>query len=91
MKGEKYERVEYVFEDDFYTDKTCNDCLSIVKEFFCGGCCIDTMYEDFELHLEEIDGQIKSECLERLTPRAKAKVIDMIDSIWAREANYIKE
>ena len=79
--GEEYEYVSGIWDGDFDTYKTCIDCLSIRDNFFCNG-----YYYEFEEalmeHLNVIDGNVDSECIEGLTHNAKARIIDMIDKIW---------
>jgi hypothetical protein len=81
---EHYEYVSGIWGDCFDTYKTCVDCLSIRKAFFCGSYCFE-FQDDLYYHLENVDGQVKSECLEALTPAARSYIIDMIDEIWEDE------
>lgn len=88
--GEKYEYASGCWEAGWKHFKTCSDCLSVRKEFFCGGLLFAHMYNDLYYHIEDMDGNIKSECLNKLTPRAKSKVIGMIDSYFA-ECDKLRE
>lgn len=81
--GEKYEYHRGVMHDEVpQVYKTCVDCVSIRNEFFCGSWCYEMILEDLRTHIDEIDGQISSDCLLRLTPGARDMVIDMVDDYF---------
>ena len=61
---------------------TCADCLSIRDEFFCDGWGYRSVLEDVAQHVYELEGEISSECLLALTPRAREMIIDMIDDTF---------
>ena len=75
-----YEKIVTVEDGGLYTYKTCEDCLSIRDAFFC-----TSYYFEFigplQEHIYAIDGNVSSECIESLTPRAKERIIDMIDYV----------
>lgn len=81
-KGEKYEVYNGVFDGDFFTSKTCPDCLSARNEFFCGGYCLESIWDDIRTHIFELEGEISSECIARLTPRSREKLIEIIDDCF---------
>lgn len=83
--GEKYENMAGIWEHGFDNYKTCIDCLSIRKEFFCDGWFYGLIYEDLWEHISEVDGQISADCILSLSPRAKETVLDMIDRLWEDE------
>ena len=64
------------------TYHTCLDCLSIINEFFCDGWCYGACLESLEEHIEDMDGNILSECIVSLTKKAKDRVCDMIEKCW---------
>jgi hypothetical protein len=70
------------YHDEVSTYHTCGDCLSIRAEFFCAGWAFGMMFEDVGTHIDEVYGEISSECLAALTPTARGWVIDMIDEVW---------
>ena len=68
---------------DIFVGVTCLDCLSVRNEMFCEGFCWGAIWEDVNEHISDVEGQISSECLEALTPGARAMMIDSIDECWA--------
>lgn len=88
---EPFEEYEYacgMWENCFNVFKTCSDCLSIRKEFFCGGFEYEGMKMLLWEHLQEMDGDVSEDCLNifsALTPRAKSMVCEMIEQIWDDE------
>lgn len=80
--GEKYEYVSGKWEGCFDTFKTCEDCLSIRSSFFCEGYMFGGMFEMLSEHIDEMDGEISSDCIVDLTPAARAKVCEMIEREW---------
>jgi len=81
-KGEQYEYVSGLCDGDFFTHKTCTDCASIRGSFFCESWNYGQILEDLRYHLDDLDGQVSSDCVTSLTPRAKEMVLDMIQKIW---------
>jgi len=86
---EKYEHVSGKW-DDIQTYKTCLDCVSVRKSFFCEGYYHLNIWESVGEHLLEIDGELSSECLLSLTPRAREKVCDIIEEVF-EELNEMDE
>ena len=82
LPAEEYEHVSGKWEGQVETYKTCQDCLSIRREFFCEGFFYEQMFEYLHEHLNEIYGQVSSDCLLALTPAAMTKVCGMIDRLW---------
>jgi hypothetical protein len=80
--GDTYER--YVGKDNgsAWTAKTCQNCLSIRDEFVCGSWLFGELLNMVGEHVEDMEGEISSECLLRITPVARGVVIDMIDECW---------
>ena len=83
--GETYEAFSGKWEGDFHTFKTCTDCLSIRHAFFCESWICGETYQDLWEHISEVDGQISTDCILSLSPRAKERVLDMIDRLWEDE------
>ncbi len=65
------------------TYNTCLDCVSVSDEFFCEGYAFTQLWRDVVLHVVSLRGEISSECLEDLTPRAKAMLVKLIDKALA--------
>jgi len=89
-KGEKYEYYAGNY-DGFFTHKTCTDCLSVREEFFCSGFGFGAIWEDVWEHVQELDGNISSECLAKLTPRAREKICDYVQEAWDEEIDECEE
>lgn len=88
-KGDVYEH--YVGKESesgpTVTFFTCADCLSIRDEFFCGSWVFGLVLDDLAAHINDVDGEVSSECLLRLTKKARERVIDMIDEVF-KEIDY---
>ena len=82
LPGEKYECFSGCWDRIFNTHKTCSDCLSIRKTFFCYGCCFGMMLEFLHEHIRDFGGEISSDCIIPLTKAARDKVCDMIEAMW---------
>ena len=80
--GDTYEYYKGVCEGDFFTNKTCLDCLSIREVFFTGGYYFGQILEAFNEFVQETQGQIDEDCISRLTPKSQRMVCMDIDEIW---------
>lgn len=78
-KGEQHEVFSGLMEGHWHTYRTCQDCISARKAFFRFGCYFTFVWEEIEEHLRFAD--ITVCCLEKLTPAARAKVIELIDEV----------
>ncbi len=76
-KGEQHEMFSGAIDGHWVTYRTCMDCISARDAFFCNGWYWTMIWEDIRDHLEWTD--IDLCCLEKLTPVARAKVVDIID------------
>ena len=83
--GETYETFSGKWNFTFSTHKTCIECLSIRNAFFCESWIFGKIHEDLWEHIMDLAGQISAECILSLSPRAKEKVLDMIDRLWEDE------
>lgn len=84
VRGEEYEHTTICFEGCWNRHKTCVDCVSIRKAFFCHGWEFNRIWEYLNEHIQATDGQISSDCLLALTPSAREDVLDRIDAYWAQ-------
>lgn len=83
LEGDQYERfVGQIHGEKPEVFRTCFDCISLRNEFFCEGWCFGIILVDIALHVKDCDGEISSECLQRLTPGARETVIEMIDQVF---------
>lgn len=80
--GEQYENYSGKWNGNFDYFKTCSDCLSVRKSFFCNGHEFTSMYSNLAYHIEYMKGEISSDCITSLTPRARATVCEMIERDW---------
>jgi len=81
--GEKYEFARLKYDGRWSSYVTCRDCESIRDSFFCDGWLFETLLDDLQEHINAMNGEIASECLEPLTLRAREMVCDMIEKAWA--------
>jgi hypothetical protein len=82
LKNEKYEKVDAASDGIFYHHKTCEDCFSVARSFFCNGLIHGRLWSDLEYHVRDIGGQVSSDCLVPLTKTAREKVCDLIEELW---------
>ncbi len=80
--GEKYEYYFGKTDGESFYSITCLDCVSIRESFFCDGYNFGGTYVYLEEHINEMDGEISSDCIIGLTPRAKDIVCGMIEKCW---------
>lgn len=83
-RKEKYQHIKGMFEGDFFTHKVCSDCQSVIKTFFCGWS-QGSVWDDLYTYFYDESDYINWKQLEKVTPVAKDKILDMIQKIWDRE------
>ena len=78
--GEEYELYIGGESEEKLTDRyiTCKDCLSVRKVFFCDWI-FGHIWEDLVDYIEDVDGEITTDCIAALTPLAREGVIEVID------------
>lgn len=86
LQNDEYERVTAKW-DNVETIKTCRNCLSIRNEFFCYGYLYGQLWGDLYCHIQDVGGNVSSECLMRLTNRAREKTLEMIESVWKESSD----
>lgn len=69
--GERYETVFGRAQGYIYTPKTCLSCVSIREAFFCEGFQHGSMMEKVHDHIQEMNGRIGFDCLEKLSDLAR--------------------
>ncbi len=90
--GDVYERATGKEEREFYTYKTCGDCLSIAKAFFCsrmhGG-----LFVDLEEYLRDYDPKddCYAEAILKLTDRAREMVQEVFDRVVVLEEEELDD
>ena len=80
--GESYEHIRGLWDGKWSTNKTCADCMSIRKAFFCGQWIFGCIMVDLREHIIVKGGDISSECITPLTERAKDVVCKMIHEVF---------
>jgi hypothetical protein len=80
--GDKYENFTGKWNGGFDTYKTCPVCLELREAFFCMGYFYEQVLEFLWEHIRDVGGQIDSDCLLELSPKARYKVFDMIEEYW---------
>ena len=82
-RGEEHIKATYQDDEEKWrTRRTCLDCQSIIDEFFCDGHKFNAVWTNVKEHVYDLEGQISSECLLNLTPKAREKVFDIIEETW---------
>ena len=89
--GEKYELFVGICNSEFYTHKTCADCLSILTEFFCDGYYFGMVREDFENFILDCNGNIPESKIAALTPRVRGWTCGVIECAWERLGERLGE
>ncbi len=81
VSGERYETASGLTDGEFFTHKTCIDCLSVRGLFKSWE--LESLWEHFKYYIEECGGDIPEVCLAELTPMARAKTCEIIEGVWA--------
>ena len=82
---EKYEYFSGLYDYRWYTVKTCLDCVSARKAFFCSGWYYENLWDSIAEHIHHCYSQIGEDIICQLTPRARDIVCDMIQDEWKYE------
>jgi len=81
-RGEQYERTKGLWDGTWSKYNMCIDCASVVRAFFCDGGMYETIWEDLAESFRDSAGKFDPNCLVDLTPIARSKVCDLIESCW---------
>jgi len=79
--GEEYENVTGCWDGSWSTYKTCIDCKSMRDTFF-NAWHYTAIWETFRDEFGYYDSIIPESCISELTPHARAKVCEFIESGW---------
>jgi hypothetical protein len=82
-KGEAYQAIKYSCDGRASMHTICSECENIREIFFCEGSVFTSLMEDLETHIFDIGGQVSSECLLSLSPKARNIVFGIIEAAWA--------
>lgn len=87
--GEKYESATGCWDGEVSTHKTCTDCLSVRKSFFCNGWQYGVLWEMLADHINDMRGEIASDCILPLTPDAREGVFELIERAWENAKSQV--
>ena len=82
--GEKYLYECGIWEGIVQSYRTCEDCCSIRRSFFCAGFYYEFLIEHLKEHISATRGEIGEIHISCLTPAAREMVCDLIEEQWAR-------
>ena len=89
--NEHYEYVYGKWNGNVLEFKTCCDCMSIRNFMFCDGFGHGSILEYLRNHIHDCNGEISSDVIMKLTPKARLIVLKMIDDefenigLWEEE------
>lgn len=81
LPGEKYEYASGIWDGEPSAYKTCLDCKSIRDVFF-DSWIYTQVWENFQDEFGYIDSVVPESCIAELTPGARARVCEWIESGW---------
>lgn len=84
-RGEFCETARGLEDGTPWVVRTCSDCLSIRDVFFCHGYAYNSILDDLRYHLEDVGGEVSSECILALTSQARDTVFGMIEKVWEEQ------
>jgi len=85
-KGEQYEYVSGMVEGDFFTNKTCSECLSLRNVFFCSGWYWGCVIDDLKNFINDTDGDFLNDKIFDLTEKARWKLFEYIEDYWSYQS-----
>jgi len=80
--GDTYEHVSGTWENEWLVNKTCSDCISARDVFFNSGWYMGAVWDMIFEFIDESYGDVSSDCIKGLTPKARDKVCDYIESYF---------
>jgi hypothetical protein len=85
LRGEQYLFENGNWDGHFRKFNTCEDCRSVRASFFGAGFFYGCIWSDLEDHLNQCAGEVGEIHLTCLTPAARERVCNFIESFWANE------
>lgn len=85
LPGRQYERIALFCVGTVDVYKTCIDCKSVRDSFFCSWY-YEEVWEELDEHIRSLNGEIASDCIVKLTKKARDRVCDMIERAWKEGA-----
>ena len=86
-RGETYNYSSYVFDGKWFDDKVCNDCQSVINQFFPSGGYYD-LWPEITEEVSESEGEVPESCIAKLTPKARERLCDIIDEHNAQQVRH---
>lgn len=80
--GENYTYYVGKWDGEIGTHKMCSDCRSVVAEFFRNSFVFETIWEELSEHINSCEGDIPENCMLEVTPAARAKIAELIQSYY---------
>jgi len=83
--GQWYQKEAFVCEGKFEVHKTCEHCWSLRQVFFSDGWLYGCLWDEMREFINEARGDLSVDCILMLTPKARGKVLDIIEELWEDE------
>lgn len=83
--GEKYTLRSGKWDGEWQEFKSCNDCESVSKAFFPRGCVLGELWFELKECFSNVDGAMTDQRIEKLSPEARAKVVELFDKVNGEE------
>lgn len=81
-RGERYEETTGIWDGDPHRYRTCLDCVSVRKAFFCEGWTYGSIWDDLYEHLRDCWYTTPVDALSKLTDDARKDVCEFIEERW---------
>jgi len=88
--GEKYERVDGIWEGYPRSYKTCIDCASVRNSLFCSYIYTE-MWEALGESFNSCPELPSSKCMSELTTAARDKVCDLLEEYWGDDGDVYRD
>lgn len=79
--GETYRYESGIWDDQPGAFKTCSDCLSVRREFFCSFA-YGELWSAMHEHIVDCHGELSTAKLAKLTPKGRARVCAIWEEYW---------
>lgn len=83
--GTRYERASGIWDGEPLRFHTCLDCISVRSAFFCSSHEYSSMWDELREHLRGLDGAVPSDCIAKVSPKAREKICNYIESVWSKK------
>lgn len=86
QKGVMHEYASGFWEGEFDSHRTCISCVS-ARNSFCCTWLYGNVWNDINNHINDAGGQVTEECILKLEPKARDRVLGEIEDIWEFRGN----